>query len=328
MYEKRHKQVGLVRATLRGIGDTFRRGSVIGNLTDEDRIEGRTCLVTGANSGLGKGIAIELALRGGRIVMVGRTMDEKSRREIMKKGKTEKVEMYHCDLADLGSISDFAGQIAAAGLKIDILVCNAGIVNLAPRQTVYGVSEMFLVNYLANVMLISKLLDNDCIPLGAKPASRIIFVSSEAHRWVGDLDLDHLGRFKSGTIKDVMPLYSEDKHLLMAFGQELSRRLSENGESTALVFSHCPGAVRSNIARQAPGWSQPFIKGVFYIFFRSPRKAARPAVYQCCSRSLEGQTGLYLHIMKPKEVDPRAADPGFGHELYHKSVQLLDRLLK
>ena len=329
------KPVGPVGATLQGIREVLNPGRGVRRLAPEDRIDGRTCLITGANSGLGKALAIALARRGGHIVMACRRADEQARAEIMEQGGTRRVDLLRCDLANLDSVARFTDRVRKMSLSLDITVCNAGVVNRAPSRTRYGVSEMFLVNYLSNVLLLTRLLENGSIacnqaqgPTPVGPVPRIVLVSSEAHRWARSVSLETLGRFQPGTLRDVMPAYAEDKFLLTAFGQELARRLLRQGHPCVSVFAFCPGAVRTRIAREAPRWSQPLLGAVFRVFFRSPRIAARPGEYLCCSPAMEGRTGEYLHVMTPREVAPGAADPVFGADLRVRSLELLERLAR
>jgi NAD(P)-dependent dehydrogenase (short-subunit alcohol dehydrogenase family) len=328
------QRVGPFRAMFIGISDVFTERREKCMLSPNDRLDGRTCLITGASSGLGKAIAIELARRGGRIIIASRTIEDKLREEIQRQGRTDTVEMLYCDLADLDSIDRVAEQIREMNVALDVVICNAGIVNLAPQPTKYGLKQMFLVNYLANVALIRKLLENGAIAVNKpgsssnKPIPRIIFVSSESHRWVKEIRFEELGRFRPGTLRDVMPQYAEDKFLLEAFSAELARRLMPGDQVQVAVHSFCPGAVRSRIAREAPLWMKPLIALMFLLFFPSPRRAAKPAIFLSCSEHIEGQTNLYLHKMTPKPIDQRATDPQFDKKLWHYSEELLDQCRK
>ncbi|MBD3242414.1 MAG: SDR family NAD(P)-dependent oxidoreductase, partial [Chitinivibrionales bacterium] len=112
-----------ISATIKGIADVFRPGSQrVGRLTPDERIDGKVCLVTGANSGLGKAIATGLAARGGRIVMACRTMDEQAREEIVRRSGNPDVSMRHIDLADLEAVRRFCEQLAADGVVLDRVV--------------------------------------------------------------------------------------------------------------------------------------------------------------------------------------------------------------
>ena len=320
------KKIGPLRAALRGVIDLFGRTLNIGELGPEDRIDGLNCLITGANKGLGKAIAIELARRGGSVHMVGRTMDEKARAEIAQKSENPSIEMHHCDLAKLNNIHRLTHEFQKSRITFQIVVLNAGIVHLKPMPTKSGLDEMFVVNYLANFLLVDNLLRHCIIAPKAEgtysPIPRIVLVSSETHRWITDVDFETIGRYKPVTIKHIMSLYARDKFCLTTWGMELSRRLSSNKRIEVAVHAHCPGAVRSQIAREAPPWIKPLL-WLLFRFFQSPSKACKPALYLSCAKAIEGQTGIYLHLMKQKQVDARAKDPIVAKKLWDASERLL-----
>jgi hypothetical protein len=108
---------------------------------------------------------------------------------------------------------------------------------------------------------------------------------------------------------------------------ELSRRLNPDGEKYYSVFSLCPGPINSSIAREAPVFFQPLLKLVFYLFFKSPEKAAIPVVYLASSKEIEGKSFEYLFLMSRKEIDEMALDPSNGEQLWKLSEGLMKKLL-
>jgi NAD(P)-dependent dehydrogenase (short-subunit alcohol dehydrogenase family) len=327
---------GASRATLSGILDLFRRRERIGRLEEWDRIDGKTCLVTGANRGLGRAVSVELARRGGRVVMACRSGHPHAAEEVRAASGSARVEMAYLDLADLDSIEHFAAEMRRAGRSFDIAVLNAGIVANRARRTVQGFEEMFAVNYLANFLLVTKLLENGTIPV--LPASqdggdqegtsgggipRLVFVSSEVHRSAPPIDFDGLGVFHEYGMRGAMSEYGMNKLQVSTFAVELSRRLENDGQPRAAVHQLCPGPINSDIAREAPGWIKPLLKVIFLLFFRSPRRAAEPVVFLCCSQAIEGRGGIYLHLMTEKAPSPRALDEEAGCRLWQASERLL-----
>ena len=327
---------GASRATLSGILDLFRRRERIGRLEDGERIDGSTCLVTGANRGLGKAVAIELARRGGRVVMACRSGYPHAAEEVRAASGSAQVEMVYLDLADFESIEGFTADMRRAGRSFDIIVLNAGIVPSRARRTAQGFEEMFAVNYLANFLLVKRLLENGTIP--ARPASRadnsshgrsekriprLVFVSSEVHRSAPPIDFDRLGVFHEYGMRAAMTEYAVNKLLVSTFAVELSRRLQDDGRPQAAVHQLCPGPINSDIAREAPVWIMPLLKVIFLLLFRSPRRAAEPVVFLCCSRAIDGRSGIYLHLMTEKVPSPRALDEEAGRRLWQASEGLL-----
>ena len=120
--------------------------------------------------------------------------------------------------------------------------------------------------------------------------------------------------------------YGRSKLLLSTFACELTRRLIRGEDIDVSVHSLCPGPVNSGIAREAPALILPLLKLIFFIFFRSPKKACEPVIYLCCSGSLEGKTGVYLHIAAEKEPSPSATDPENGKKLWKASEQLVKNI--
>ena len=309
-------------ATINGILDSFRKKEPIGKLKDTDRMEGKTCLVTGANSGLGFAIATQLAQRGGRIVMACRSGIPEKGEEVKQLSGSKQVEMLPIDLTDLDSIHAFVKTLKDRGETIDIAIFNAAVVPSGSVKTASGFDQMFLVNYLSKFLLVNELISAGVIARGENRIPRIIFVSSESHRTDQAIDIDKMGVFEPYSMGKVVALYGYYKLLMNTYAKELSRRLNHEKLETA-VHALCPGPVNSNIARSAPGWAQPILKVVFAMFFSSPTKAAEPVVYLACAPELENQTDLYLHQMQKKEMDVKALDPTTGAQLWAKSEALL-----
>jgi hypothetical protein len=88
----------------------------------------------------------------------------------------------------------------------------------------------------------------------------------------------------------------------------------------------CPGPVNSNIAREAPGWLQPLLKGVFSLFFRSPEKASDPIMYFATAKEEEVASCPYLFLLQPKAMDEKATSPENGKILWEKSKKLINEL--
>jgi NAD(P)-dependent dehydrogenase (short-subunit alcohol dehydrogenase family) len=314
-----------VSATISGIVDLFRTTNRIPPLPDELRIDGKTCLVTGANSGLGRAVAIQLAERGGHVIMACRSGIPEAGEEIRRESGSDAVEMQQVDLADLASVHDLCDRLKAGGRTIDIVVLNAGLIPLRSRRTEQGFELMFGVHFLANRLLVERLLGDGTVASEAAHGSRprIIFVSSETHRSADPIDFDHFGDYVEYGFKDGIGQYGSSKLHMCTLAFELSRRLNEGGRHGPAVDALCPGPVASNIARESPALLKPVIDFVFRLFFRSPKQAAEPVVYLACSPDMEDRTGIYLHMMREKAASVEATDPSKGALLWEKSATLL-----
>lgn len=334
-------------ATLNGILDLFKKRKNAGEVKESDRIDGKRCLVTGASSGLGKAVAMELARRGGKVLLALRSGIPEVGEEIIEKTGNREVETMHLDLTDFGSIHRFCDEVKRRGMQFERAVFNAGVVPGRARRTIDGYEEMFQVNYLAKFVLVNRLLADGTIPNtlfsgrggqtlpgGAGATPRIVFTSSEVHRTPETIDFADVGQVHDYAMKGSMKEYGYTKLLLTIFFKELARRLSVpesfegdgyGGKPDVSVFALCPGPVNSKIARDAPKIVRPLLRLVFFVFFKSPAKAAEPVIYFCCSPDAAGKTGMYLHLMTEKETAPLTLDPENGRKLWEVSEKLADR---
>ena len=207
------------------------------------RIDGKICLVTGANTGLGKAVAVDLARRGARVLMACRSGHPHAGEEVRRLSGSGQVEMLRVDLADLDSVAHLCDELKSREHRIDIAVLNAGLVARRARRTPQGYEVMFAVNFLANRMLVGRLLDDGLIRpcIQGKEAPRIVFVASEAHRSAGPIDFERFGTFIDYGLRDSLKHYGLSKLHLCTYAQELSRRLNPAGENRVAVHSLCPG---------------------------------------------------------------------------------------
>jgi len=315
-------------AVLTGVLDRFRVRRELPALGTDERLDGKVALVTGGASGLGFATSVDLARRGARVLLADcRDLERAHRRAVSLGVEPAQVEPLHVDLSDLSSIDRVVADLANRGEHLDRLVLNAAIVPTAARSTLQGLDEMFVVNYLSSFALVTRLLDDGLLPRDRRNADvpRVIFVASEAHRWSDDLVLDRLDRPRDGSPRRVLAWYGTYKLMLATFAWELARRLSVEGIPRLSVFALCPGAMRTNIARELPAPLRAPLGAVMHLFFQDPFVADEPVLYLACSHALEGRTAVYLHKMAPKDVDPRAADANVGRVLWERSEAVLAR---
>ena len=355
---KQEKYKDPFRATLTGIMDLFRKQVPVGILSDSDRLNGKTVVVDGASSGLGFAIAVEVASRGAKTVMVCRSGFPEKGDQVKKLSGNSDVHMLYADFSDVNSIEKVVAELREKFAPIDILISNAGVVPNKSRKTPQGFEEMFMVNYFSKFLYVISLIENGSFnnlrlassyPASSDPASlhpasrihashsnpglskgsdipRIIFVSSESHRNPAAINWDDFGKFTPYSMKQSMEHYGHNKLLLTTFAVELSKRLNPNGNTNCSVFALCPGPVNSNIARESPKAFQPLLKLVFRMFFRSPKDASAPVLYFSASKDVEGKLFDYLFLMNRKNVDSKAMDPENGKLLWEKSSALMKSL--
>lgn len=321
-----------VEAVLTGVKDFVQRKNNVRELTDSDRLDGKTCVVTGANSGVGFAIAEQLARRGARLIMACRSGHPEAGERIRTLTGSGSVEMKHLDLTDTASIDRFCEELKRENIQLDVIVCNAGVATPNARQTDKGLDEMFMVNYVAKFYLLNRLLTDGTIPNAvyagnARPAGadrpRIVFTSSDSHRNSDPIDFDELGVFQPYRVNGGISRYSYYKLVLNTFATELSRRLNPGDKVDVSVHAVCPGPVNTNIVRDAPPLLKAFLKGVFTFLFQSPAKAAPPLVYMACARDEEGLTNQYLHMMRRREMDEKCYDQEAGKRLWERTEKIV-----
>lgn len=321
-----------VSATLNGIVDLFRKKERIGTLGDDERLDGKTCLVTGANSGLGKATAIELARRGAHVIMACRSGFPEAGEAVKCASGSDSVEMMRLDLSDLEVVNSFCDELKERGVVVDRLILNAGVVPQKPLRTAQGFDMMFGVHFVANMQLIKRLLADGVLPnnrFATEPNGRstdkprIVFVSSETHRSGTPIDFDSLGEPVNYSAMGSIAQYGHSKLVMTAWLQELARQLKTEEGVDVSVHCLCPGPINSNIARDAPSFFKPVLSVIMGILFASPEKACEPVVYLSAAQALEGETAVYLHLMTRKPAAAQALDPVVGQRLWERAERFL-----
>lgn len=308
-----------------GITDRLSQQKTLSPVPENVRIDGKTCLVTGANSGLGKAVAVDLAKRGGHILMACRGGHPGAGDEVRRLSGSDNVEMLKVDLSDLRSVHTLCDRLKRDRNRVDIAVLNAGVMPSRARRSAQGYELMFAVHFLANRVLIDRLLADGTIRPTPRSGQtpRIVFVASESHRSAGPIDFDHFAAFTDYGLKDGIKHYGSSKLHMCTYAQELSRRLNPGGEVQAAVTSLCPGAINSNLAREAPALMKLILYPVMHLFFAAPEKAAAPVTYACCAEDMGRRSGVYLHLMQEKKPSALATDKGAGVRLWEASAALL-----
>lgn len=208
--------------------------------------DGRTALVTGANSGIGFHQALELARHGAHVLLAARDpgRGRAARTAIVAELPAASVELVQLDLAELDSVARLAGQLLDRAGGLDLLINNAGVMAVPRRRTTaQGFELQFGTNHLGHFALTGRLLP----ALSRRPGSRVVTVSSLVHR-LGSIRLDDLqsehgyGRWRA---------YSQSKLANALFTVELDRRLRAVGAGTLSVGAH-PGYSRTGLLSSGP----------------------------------------------------------------------------
>ncbi len=283
--------------------------------TSNTNMQGKVCIITGANSGIGKVTAMGLARLGARVVMVCRDQarGEAAQNEIKEQSGNDAVDLMLADLSSQASIRKLAGNMLQNYQHIHVLINNAGAVNLTRRETTEGFESTFAVNYLAPFLLTNLLLDK----LKTSAPARIINVSSESHQ-SGYIRMDDLELNKGYRI---MRAYGQSKLALVLFTYELARQLQGTG-----VTANClhPGFVATNIGHIGVGKVGRIIVKLIFSRGISPEEGAKTSIYLASSPEIEGVTGKYFAKCIPVRSAPITYDEHLQRQLWDETAKLVN----
>jgi len=231
----------LVGAVVVGTAYALIRACVAGEVCrSKALLKGKTVIITGANAGIGKETAVDLAKRNARVILACRSVEkgEKAAVEVRERSGSDNIVFQQLDLASLTSVRQFAARILEEEPRLDILINNAGGVGPPHMKTEDGFEMQFGVNHLGHFLLTNLLLDH----LKQAPSARIVIVSSTAYKYAR-FDFDDLNLEKS---YDHFRTYANSKLANILFTHSLSKRLK--GTNVTANVLH-PGYVRTDITR-------------------------------------------------------------------------------
>ncbi len=270
---------------------------------------GKTVLVTGGTSGIGKATAAGLAAMGARVGITGRdtARTRAAAAEVAAAAGNPAVDPFSADLSSQAEVRRLAGEVAAAYPRLDVLVNNAGGFWATRRVTADGLEHTFAVNHLAPFLLTGLLLD--------RLTARIVTVSSGAHA-AGKIDFDDLQgeRRYSG-----QRAYSQSKLANIMFSYELARRLDGTGVTATVLH---PGVVRTGFAAEDPSPVLKVFLPLIRVFLKTPAQGAATSIYLASSPAVEGVTGEYFADRKPKRSSPASYDTAAAARLWQVSLDL------
>ena len=277
-------------------------------------MKGKVCIVTGANSGIGKETTIALVGMGATVIMVVRNKErgEKAKHEIISRIAKSSIDLMICDMSSMTSIRKFAAEFKQKYTQLDVLVNNAGAVFNSREITAEGFERTLAVNYLGPF-----LLSNELLPLlkGTAP-SRIINLSSGLHK-SGKIDLNDLQSAKN---YKGMRDYSNAKLMVIMFTYELARRLEGTGV-TANVLE--PGFAATNLGKNSGSLRSAVMFKLVRPMQTNAKKAAETSIYLASSDEVRNTTGKCFAKKQETATAPVSYDVQLQKELWDKTNNLL-----
>jgi NAD(P)-dependent dehydrogenase (short-subunit alcohol dehydrogenase family) len=267
----------------------------------------RVALITGANVGIGRVTAIELARAGYQVVIAGRSLarTQPVLDEIKALAPGKPAVFLSLNLASLASVRECAQQFMAMNLPLHLLVNNAGIAGIR-GLTSDGFEMMFGVNHMGHFLLTQLLLPQ----LQASGYSRVVTVSSRAHKRTPGIDWEAL-RQPTRSITGVRE-YAVSKLANLLFSAELARRLQGTQVS---CYSLHPGVVDTEIWRALPNWARPLLRLRGLL---TPEEGARTTLH-CALHAPHSESGLYYADCKPFRPSALGQDLDMAKALWARS---------
>lgn len=271
-------------------------------------LAGKTFIVTGANTGIGKIVAGDLASRGAHVILACRNQAKAAPvvDELKRTTRNDQIELMELDLADQSSVRAFANAFLARNLPLHGLINNAGLVTRGTTKE--GFELIFGVNHLGHYLLTRLLLDK----LKETKGARIVNVASRAHYRAKAIDwgaLQQTTRTVSGFHE-----YTVSKLANVLFTQELAKRLAGTGIT---VYAVHPGGVATDVWRRIP---KPF-RWLMNRFLLTPEQGAVSTLRAATDPALANESGRYYTHDGSERPASKLATPDLAQTLWTKSAE-------
>ncbi|MGZ8718086.1 MAG: SDR family oxidoreductase [Aeromicrobium sp.] len=278
-----------------------------------DTMAGKTVLVTGGTSGIGKATASCLAGMGAHVAITGRDREraEQAAGEIRTAGDGQ-VDVFDADLSSQSEVRRLASGVLQTYARIDVLVNNVGGYWNTRHVTADGLEHTFALNHIAPFLLTNLLLDR----LKHGGPARVVTVSSNAQA-MGRIDFDDLQgeRAYSGA-----RAYNQSKLANVLFTYELARRLGTSAVTANVLH---PGVVSTSFGADDPGRVQQLLVPFMRPFMKAPARGAATSVRLASDPGLERETGLFFANSKAKRSSKRSYDEAVAARLWRVSADLV-----
>ena len=273
-------------------------------------VKDKTCVISGATSGIGHATARGLLDAGAHVTMVVRSKDkaEAACTELATASGNPNIDFVICDFSSFASMRAAATELLARLPRIDILINNAGIVNLERELTHDGIEAVYGVNHLGYFLFTDLLLPR----LRESAPARIVNVASHAHKFA-KIEIDDLEGTQSWSS---LAAYGRSKGCNILFTRELARRLEGSGITVNALH---PGGVSTGLGANNQGWFARIIHPVAMLFMKSPEKGARTSIFLATSDAVSGVSGGYFANCREASSTPQTQDMALAQRLWEIS---------
>jgi len=277
-------------------------------------MDSKVCVVTGANTGIGKETARGLAAAGATVVLACRNVEkaEAARDDIQRSTGRSDVKVMALDLGSVASVRAFAKRVREELPALHVLVNNAGVWTTARSTTKDGLETTWGTNHVGTF-----LLTNELLPLlEASAPSRVVVLSSALH-YRGKMNWDDL-QYERGSFGGPTA-YNQSKLANVLFTNALARRLA--GKRVTANAVH-PGVVATELSREYP----KLLVKIFHLFLLTPEQGARCSLHVATSDECATATGLYYEKSRAKKAAREALDEAAQERLWKLTEETLSRL--
>ncbi|HMV77522.1 MAG TPA: SDR family oxidoreductase [Leptospiraceae bacterium] len=292
----------------------FGYGSTAEEVTEGVSLSGKTALITGCNSGLGKETMRVLAKRGARTVGTARTA-EKASAACAEVGSADS-KGFACELSDPASVRACVSAIKKDNIKLDIIICNAGIMALPDLQKSNGYELQFFTNHIGHFILVTGLLDS------LTEEGRVVMLSSSAHQMApsGGIEFDNLKGEKGYSS---WKAYGQSKMANLLFAKELAARFAGTKKT---AFSLHPGVIQTNLGRHMNPVMNFFFSLGNPLFFKTVEQGAATQCYVAVSKDITSLSGSFFADCNPAKPRKDAENKETAKKLWEVSEKIVSEV--
>ena len=291
----------------------FGYGSTAEEVSAGLSLAGKTILLTGCNSGLGGETLRVLNLRGARVVATARTLEKARVACATLPGSTVPLA---CELSDPASVRSCVAEVRRAGVRLDAIICNAGIMALPKLERAHGIELQLFTNHVGHFLLVTELVEK------LADDGRVVVLSSEAHQRapLGGIQFDNLSGEKG---YQPWTAYGQSKFANLLFAKELARRFAGTRRTANAVH---PGVIRTDLSRHMSPLARALFGLAGPIVLKNVEQGAATQVYAAVHPAVAGISGAYFADCNIARCRPDAEDPALSARLWKVTEEIVARL--